>query len=268
MAEANTGEIYQGSRKHILDWVETPTFAVEILKVVAPINAAITADSLWMPRGYAQPTEARLERFLPVQPTDYPRELQTWWLLYERGANTPNWDLVVQCQIEGRSGLLLIEAKANLPELRADGKPFSATASENSRGNHERIGEAIAEARQDLKQFASSVAISRDTHYQLSNRLAFAWKLARLGIPTILIYLGFVGDTGLADIGQPFHNGDEWYNAMTVYAGEIFPESLWEKRLDITSQTASEEATPLWFLVRSRPVIEPSPRKSHLSPSR
>jgi len=37
-------------------------------------------------------------------------------------------------------------------------------------------------------------------HYQLSNRLAFLWRLAKADIPTVLVYLGCTGD-------QPFGTG-------------------------------------------------------------
>ena len=35
------------------------------------------------------------------------------------------------------------------------------------------------------------VCISHESHYQLANRLAFACKITSLGIPTVLVYLGF-----------------------------------------------------------------------------
>ena len=69
--------------------------------------------------------------------------LRGWWLKHHRGANTPNWDLVVECHIEGKSGLILVEAKANHPELKAERKPLSDDASNNSRDNEEQIRIAI-----------------------------------------------------------------------------------------------------------------------------
>jgi hypothetical protein len=35
--------------------------------------------------------------------------------------------------------------------------------------------------------------ISRDNRYQMSNRFAWSWKLASVGVPVVLVYLGFVG---------------------------------------------------------------------------
>ncbi len=44
--------------------------------------------------------------------------LRKWWLVHERGANTPNWDIAAGCEIEGKTGVILVEAKANVPELK------------------------------------------------------------------------------------------------------------------------------------------------------
>jgi len=34
--------------------------------------------------------------------------------------------------------------------------------------------------------------LSRDSLYQLANRFAWAWKIASLGVPVALVYLGFI----------------------------------------------------------------------------
>ena len=114
--EADT---FRGSRKHVLDWTSRPEFLVELLQLVAPVEVRILATSLWMPRGYDSIEEARLETFgrraLPNESAW--TALRTWWLAHEEGANTPNWDIALSCEIEGRSGLVLVEAKAHVPEL-------------------------------------------------------------------------------------------------------------------------------------------------------
>src|SRR5581483_5853402 len=126
-------------------------------------------------------------------------DLRKWWLVHHEKANTPNWDIAMACEIERSPGLILVEAKANLPELSKAGKAPERRASSKSLENRERIGAALAEASEGLKPFAPSIKLRIDSHYQLSNRLAFAWKLASLGVPTVLVYLGFWGDTGIAN---------------------------------------------------------------------
>ena len=40
-------------------------------------------------------------------------------------------------------------------------------------------------------------------HYSLCNRVAWAWKLAQLGVPVVWVYLGFLNATEMLDQGQP-----------------------------------------------------------------
>jgi hypothetical protein len=252
-----TSGAYRGSRKHVLDWVESPAFLAELEELLKPVNVVIPATAAYMPSGYAEPKEARLDSAdIPfgALKTAQP-ELQRWWLVHHRGANTPNWDLVVSCEIEGRPGLVLVEAKANHPELKEDGKLQRDDASPNSAENHDRIGAAIAEAREGLKSTGVDTAIDISSHYQLANRVAFMWKLAQLGIPTILVYLGFTGDEGIRDAGDPFANDEDWRKAFDAYSGKILPAEVREgRRLKIGG-------TPAWLLIRSRAVLAQSPPK-------
>ena len=120
-------------------------------------------------------------------------------------------DIASACEIEGKSGLLLVEAKAHENELSYSGKS-SPGVSVNSQGNHQQIGQAIAEANAGLELAAGNPwGISRDSHYQLSNRFAWAWKLASLGVPVVLVYLGFLNALAFPhDFNQrPFEDGEE-----------------------------------------------------------
>lgn len=83
-----------------------------------------------MPRGRAHPDEATLdtfgERVFPNHPAW--RVLRSWWLRHERFADTPNWDIALRAEIEGEPGLVLVEAKANEPELlKSDPKTLTKT---------------------------------------------------------------------------------------------------------------------------------------------
>ncbi|HZT76014.1 MAG TPA: hypothetical protein VFA27_05110 [Vicinamibacterales bacterium] len=222
-----------------------------------PVNCRISAHSVWMPVGHSSPDEARLDTFGPAaMPNEWLwSTLRSWWLTYEKGANTPNWDIAMACEIEGTSGLILVEAKANAPELDEKGKKRDEHASIGSAANHERIGIAIEQACTALRGINADTALSRDSHYQLSNRVAFAWKLASLGIPTVLVYLGFCGDTGIADVGAPFDSQEHWHACFRAYANSIVPRDLFERRLDCG-------AAPAWLLVRARHVLELSPARS------
>lgn len=244
---------YRGSRKHVLDWTNRPTFPVELLRLVAPVDCKLLPTSAWAPVGYRYPDEARLET-ATLLPPEIRTAIRRWWLAHEKGANTPNWDIAVSCEVAGRAGLILVEAKANEPELSAAGKAPAKEASEASAQNHERIGVAIGEACAALQRIAPATALSRDSHYQLANRIAFAWKLASLGIPTVLVYLGFVGDHGIADAGTPFDDAQHWQRVFDAYSAPVLPKELQEVAIDCG-------AAPMWVLVRSREVSAPSPSR-------
>lgn len=59
---------FRGSRKHVLDWVRSPTFLDEFNEILTPTGVQVSATDLWMPTGSPDKVgteEARLERFLP-----------------------------------------------------------------------------------------------------------------------------------------------------------------------------------------------------------
>lgn len=239
----------RGSRKHVLDWVSRSAFTRELRELVRPVDITPDHTSVWMPRSHTEYTEARLESFGPLA---YPglsvwTQLESWWLRHTRGANTPNWDIALSCRVEGEAGLVLVEAKANVPELSLLGKAVTKDASERSRQNHEHIGAAIDEAALALGGPNAGVRFSRDRSYQLSNRLAFAWRLASLGLPVVLVYLGFTGDADIADVGEPLRDDAHWQGLFAGHLAEVAPAEWLNQRV-VT------EAAPFWVLARSIPV--------------
>lgn len=96
--------------------------------------------------------------------------------------------------------------------------------------HHDEIGNAISEARGALSYYCGNISISRDNHYQLSNRIAYTWKLARLGIPTILFYLGFTNDPAWTSARDHFESKQKWDDAIMTYFTEVGAEDLLQKR--------------------------------------
>lgn len=239
----------RGSRKHVLDWTDGPRFIPEILGLARPAECRVTADSHWMPMGAANAQEARLETFGRRVMANHPAwpALRSWWLRHPNGANTPNWDIALSCDIDCTPGLVLVEAKANLPELGEAGKRSESDASSKSADNHDQIAQAIEEARTALAPLLPGISISRDKHYQLSNRVAFAWKLASLGIPTVVIYLGFTGDTDIANVGAPFADDADWQKQFRAHFGGVCPLLALDRRWDVGPAS-------FWLLSRSRAV--------------
>lgn len=207
----------------------------------------ITANDHWMPCGVPQrgpdgewdlsPTaEAELGNATPFLTDEQRHAVTDWWLAENHtSARTPNWDIASTCTIEGKSGLLLIEAKAHDEELNAEssGKRLDKNASARSIRNHASIGQAIAEANTELViETGFPWTLDRDSHYQISNRFAWSWKLTALGFPVVLVYLGFLDADEMSDRGVPFSYHGAWealvrsHNALGVPA-EVWGQKLW-----------------------------------------
>ena len=205
-------------------------------------GVSVSADNRWQPRGRpvhedgswdtTPSNEVELAGPNDLVSPDVQLELRSWWLEVSRRARSPVWDLAGTCTIRGRSGLLLVEAKAHSGELSPAGKALPSTS--NGCGNHVRIGAAIAEANEGLGLASGGPwTLSRDSHYQISNRFAWAWKLASLGVPIVLVYLGFLNAIEMADIGQPFGSEDEWKSVLTDHSDGIVDQKSWGGWLDI-----------------------------------
>lgn len=179
-----------GSRMHVLDWMERPrdAFLESLNALLHPTGATVRPTDHWRPLGRDDPRELRLTQ--PDQwlvPDALARDLRAWWLAVDHpGANDPNWDLAASALFPNdREGLILVEAKAHVAELENEVKGKPKRDSAGSAANHESIGRAIGQASAALDDIMPGVAISRDSHYQFANRLAFSWKLAAMGVPTV-----------------------------------------------------------------------------------
>jgi hypothetical protein len=247
-------KVFRGSRLHILDWVESPRFREDLNSLVVPYGFEILPNALILPLGRNDPREARLESFMRgTFPPASVQSLREWWLGQGRG-NTPNWDLAARAIAGGRDALVLIEAKASVPELSSSGKAVDSKASEASKANAAQIESALRTATDSLACTYPGTKLSCDSHYQLSNRIAFAWKIAGLGIPVLLIYLGFTGDRGIQDAGEPLSDAEHWTRVFHSHLESCAPTSLLAGRVDCGSA---------WFQIvtASRSVLQDSPPK-------
>jgi hypothetical protein len=187
----------------------------------------------------SDPAEAKLgESPSPLSPGE--RDIVTSWWLAARSprANTPNWDILSQATINAHEGLILVEAKAHDAELinAEKGKSLSDDASENGRRNHEQIEQAIGEANAGLNKILPGWSLSRDSHYQMSNRFAWAWKLTQLGFPVILVFLGFLNAHEMKDNGKLFTTHEEWEHLVKRHSEQIVPVEAWGKKWDLHGQ--------------------------------
>jgi hypothetical protein len=221
--------------------------AQRLTEIVALDSVTVSPDDTWMPVGRPVPRdgrwdtsparEARLDQASGLLPEDARGALRKWWLATpdSRRANTPNWDIASTCQVGNDNGLLLVEAKAHRSELSKSGKTLKKGAREASRWNHDQIKTKITEASSKLGGSGAGWNLTCDTHYQLSNRFAWSWKLASMGMSVVLVYLGFLHADEMADRGAPFASADKWRDAVFEYAEGIVPEQAWGGSLIQTS---------------------------------
>jgi hypothetical protein len=198
-----------------------------------------------MPKGFNHCEEAQLHKAEAIISDVKAREkLLNWWLAVPnaRRTTTPNWDIASTCVIHGMPGILLIEAKAHDAELRNEerGKPLGVEESKevslDSRRNHLRIGCSIQEAAIALSdQTKVNWALSRDYCYQMSNRFAWAWKVAELGMPVILIYLGFLDcwDMRNGADQRPLVSQHDWEQLVEAHSQPLFPQEVWNKEWQV-----------------------------------
>ncbi len=113
--------------------------------------------------------------------------------------------------------------------------------------NHDKIGNAISEARGDLSLYSDGIKISHDNYYQLSNRIAYTWKLASLGIPTILLYLGFLNDPyWISKRKKHFVTDGDWSEEIKRYFAQVGALPLLDKK-----KITLPNGTPMFFITGS-----------------
>lgn len=218
---------FRGSRLHMLEWIKSDNFIQQFNNMLIPTGALIKKDA-WHRPTKDDPREARLGY---DRPTSFQKNMDwgalvDWWLVHKGVANIPNWDFAAECIIDDIPGLILVEAKAHASELKREGKKKYEKASRKA--NHEQIDKAISEARSALNLIIPGTRISIDNCYQLSNRIAFAWKLASFGIPVVLIYLGFYADRYFKDY---FRDEADWLTRVSEYMATILPTGFSDKRI-------------------------------------
>jgi hypothetical protein len=133
----------RGSRARCILLTDGPNeaVAVRLSSLGAPFASINPHLDRWMPRGFADPKEAKLGEAPAFLSSEQRQAVTAWWLAVREHANTPNWDIASTATINGIKGLLLVEAKAHGSELRADGK-----INKGRPENHVRIQAACRDA--------------------------------------------------------------------------------------------------------------------------
>jgi hypothetical protein len=234
---------FKGSRlRCLLLTSDSPSKVAAFLNSLAAPHAQVTAEDRWAPRGFLDPAEAGLGDSAGFLSEADRTTLTSWWLAQSGAANTPNWDLVSKCRINNSEGLILVEAKAHEGEL-ADDRCGAVNLD-----NLNQIKKALAEASIGWNALASGAGLSANSHYQLSNRFAFSWKLATMGIPVVLVYLAFLDAHEMDSGGRILFKGHaQWRRCVLAQSKGIVSENVWDKTFDVGG-------TPLTIAIKSAVV--------------
>ena len=216
---------------------EREEVAERLTELVGLPHIKVSADDKWMPCGKpvkkedgswdkTPSDEVQLDKKNCLVSCRTRERLEEWWLATR--ATTPNWDIASTCRINGKQGLILVEAKAHGAELTKQ----DDCGSENPE-NVKQIGKAISEASRSLQaRTENKWKLSPEGYYQLSNRFAWSWKLATLKIPVVLVYLGFLN---ACEMDSPdtklFCSEPEWQRVLRTYCEGKVDNSCWGKCL-------------------------------------
>lgn len=119
-------------------------------------------------------------------------------------------------------------------------------------GGESRVAEQIKTVSELLNINAetkfSGWALSHRDCYQLSNRFAWAWKVASFGIPVVLIYLGFLNAKEMENGNRLVLTSDEqWQRCVRSRSAGIIPPEAWDGKIMV-------ENTPIFPMIRSLDV--------------
>ena len=195
-----------------------------LTRLVEPYAEMDAQRDTWMPRGFLEPKESTLEENDKLLPPGMCRESTNWWLEEPGGARKPTWDIATTAMIGERKGIILVEAKAHTAELSDSPKTPGNEENEDS------IRAAMRQASAGLSGRLDGWNLTADSHYQLCNRFAWSWKIASLGVPVILVYLGFLN---AMEMRQPFRSAIEWSDLIRNHAEGIVPNDAWDRPIDV-----------------------------------
>ncbi len=219
-------------RCHLLTYGSPEQVSAKLTQFIAAWGK-VTPYDRWMPEGFARIEEAQFGRVDFLLDPAIGDCLINWWLAVPKAGRVPHWDIASSCTIEGRSGLLLVEAKAHDQELIKEmaGKKRGKIESADSLRNRNQIDSCMYHANISLSaETKLPWSLSIEHHYQMSNRFAWAWKLTELRIPVVLMYLGFLKAEEMCDKGVPFVEHISWEDLVKSQSAKLFPGNVWNNR--------------------------------------
>ena len=251
-----------GSRRRILELTSAPGAVVaETLSTLIDGFGSIAPSAAWTPRGATAPITVRIDEASGIiKNPSHKTALHEWWTGPDvsSAAAVPPIDDGMRRRLYGASrlparlplfdfagalegdGLLIVSAAAHIGELNSD------HSHQREKAALPQIKRALAEASDGWNAILTAhadnygfklshrVKLSTDSHCRLSYNFALAWKLAQLGIPTVLLYLGFLDALELEPDGRlTFRDHEMWIKCVSEKTSKPLPEEIWDMEFQV-----------------------------------
>jgi len=196
---------------------------------ITDFSIVLDDDFMCYPKGYKEFDEVRLGQANKLISPEVRRDLNKWWLGRDTESSgnrdTPNWDFACRAKINSKDGLILVEAKAHKAELwKKD------TSGADPLGSLIHIKNALKQANDGLNNYMPGFKLQHEEYYQFSNRFAWSWKLASLGIPVVLVYLGFLKTYEMRS-AITFEEPDDWHKCVEDFCFNKIPAGIWNREV-------------------------------------
>lgn len=224
----------RGSYRHMLDLVSSPNFEQLMNSLLVNTGASVSNPELRCPigRGNASEwSEIDLESYQERMPLPNDAILDSgWWFPHKTNRNTrPTWDLLCPVSIQGEPGLLMVEGKAHVGEVKIYDAQTEPRDTPRSIANNLSIRLRVSKAHHALNALRiGKFVLSTGSHYQLVNRLAYLSKLSSLGVRTILLYLGWINSPDWQG-ADPFTTEQHWLDTMKQFVKGVVPDDFLER---------------------------------------
>ena len=224
---------FHTSRKRIQILSESPKYLQTINSLIKNTGAVVTADDIRRPDPPKNTKEFELRNFLPhAFDEKLGKDIESFWLAsVTKNTKTPEWDLISTCTLNGKKGILLVEAKAHRLEIEIERKPEKIALDFGK--NFEKKKQNFIHINEDLNKSFPGIDLSVEKCSQMSHHIAHAWWLASRGIPVVLLYLGFLNaDEKKRRSKRNYHSDEDWYQSFFSAAKVIGADKMIDKRID------------------------------------
>ena len=174
----NSNNNFNLSRRLLLNFVSSDSYLPTINSFLKIANASISETDSRMPDPPFTKDEADNNSIAEMLSLYLGNDTESqWWRSTLKKYASQSWDLISTCTIDGKKGLLLVEAKAKKGEIRIF--PRRKSSYEYTDVNNE------------FRQFEPYINLSTNKCPQLSRHIVHSWAMAKQDLPVVLLYLCF-----------------------------------------------------------------------------